>query len=62
MTRGRSAGRAAGRLPFGSDRAGGPFGRCNGVAKQIQSWVTKNFRSTTAGGTKLYDLSQPKAS
>jgi 4-amino-4-deoxy-L-arabinose transferase-like glycosyltransferase len=39
--------------------AGGP-GRGNGVANQIQTWVTKHFRSTTVDGMTLYDLTQAR--
>ena len=41
---------------------GGPFGRGSGVASQIQSWVSKHFRSTTVGGQTVYDLTHPRAS
>jgi hypothetical protein len=39
----------------GRGGAGGPGG---GVSTQIESWVSTHFRSTTVGGTTLYDLTQ----
>ena len=29
-----------------------------GVTQTIESWVTKHFKSTTVGGTTVYDLTQ----
>jgi hypothetical protein len=52
----------SGGFRFGGGPTGGPFGRGNDAANQIQSWVAKHFRSTAVGGTTLYDLTQPKAS
>jgi hypothetical protein len=49
----------------GGDFPGGGFGGGAGsgrtVASQIQSWVESHFKSTTVGGTTVYDLTQPKA-
>jgi hypothetical protein len=48
--------------PSGGRVGGGPPGRGNDVANQIQTWVTKHFSSTTVDGMTLYDLTQAKAS
>lgn len=58
-----------GGLPGGGPAAGGSVaGRgiqggspSSAVESRIQSWVFSHFKSTTAGGTTVYDLTQPKA-
>jgi 4-amino-4-deoxy-L-arabinose transferase-like glycosyltransferase len=59
-----------GALPGGGSSSGGGVagrglpggGRGSAVESQIQSWVASHYKSTTAGGTTVYDLTQPKAS
>jgi len=51
---------ADGSVPDGSAAAGGP-GSGSSDASQITSWVEAHFKSETAGGTTVYDLSSPKA-
>jgi len=41
-------------------RGRGPGGG-QGVAAQIASWVASTFKSTTVGGTTVYDLTQKAA-
>jgi hypothetical protein len=40
--------------PSGGFRGGGPGNQ--GVASTIQTWVSKHFKSTTVGGSTVYDL------
>lgn len=53
---------AGGRSGFSLAGPPGPGSPDQGhsVASEIESWVTKHFRSSTVGGTTLYDLTQPK--
>ena len=51
----------AGGFPGGPARPGGG-NSANSVERQIQSWVTSHFKSTTVGGTTVYNLTQRKAS
>jgi 4-amino-4-deoxy-L-arabinose transferase-like glycosyltransferase len=40
---------------------GDSFGGGSGVARQISSWVSANFRSQTVGGVAVYNLTQPRS-
>src|SRR5205823_1185512 len=53
---------AAGKIHYyvGGRDGGGPGGG-QGVAAQIASWVASTFKSTTVGGTTVYDLTQKAA-
>jgi 4-amino-4-deoxy-L-arabinose transferase-like glycosyltransferase len=42
--------------PSGGFRGGGPGNQ--GVASTIQTWVSKHFKSTTVGGSTVYDLAR----
>ncbi len=50
---------AAGRIHWFVGGGGGLGGGSTGTAGQITAWVTATFRSTTVGGTTLYDLTAP---
>jgi hypothetical protein len=54
-------GDAPGGFPGGQGGAGGGHA-ANSVESRIQTWVSSHFRSTTVGGTTVYNLTQPKAS
>jgi len=43
--------------PSGGFRGGGPGNE--GVANTIQTWVSNHFKSTTVGGSTVYDLTRP---
>jgi len=45
---------AAGKIHYFIGEGGG--GRGGGVAEQIAAWVSSTFKSTTVGGTTVYDL------
>jgi hypothetical protein len=65
LSGGPPAGVVPGQPPQGGgfQGRGGPGGAGgNAVENQIQSWVSSHFKSTTVGGTKVYDLEQPTAS
>ena len=59
----------SGGLPGGGPPASGSTGRglqggspSSAVESRIQSWVSSHYKSTTVGGSTVYDLTQPKAS
>jgi 4-amino-4-deoxy-L-arabinose transferase-like glycosyltransferase len=54
-------GGAPGGFPAGPGGAGGG-NAANSVESQIQTWVSSHFKSTTVGGTTVFNLTQPKAS
>ncbi|MBE7187687.1 MAG: glycosyltransferase family 39 protein [Jatrophihabitans endophyticus] len=54
---------AAGKIRyFIGSGSGGGFGGGSGTGSAISSWVSSHFRSTTVGGTTVYDLTKAKSS